>query len=236
MPTERRIYRVANALHKRQSDIIIALDGVHDQHNLSAVIRTADAVGIERVVWYPDVKKPEKLNPEVSKGAERWVSLEVVPDIVFKLKELKKEGYQIAATHMGAKAVDFRSIDYGKPWVIVLGNEQRGCSKAVLNESDINVFIPMMGFVQSLNISVAAAVIMYEIQRQREGLGLYNKQKSFDEVKRIFQFWALENENFTAEMLCTPPKGAMPELSAEHSDGRAVRKFIEIDPNRINER
>ncbi|HAE39934.1 MAG TPA: hypothetical protein DCG57_15095, partial [Candidatus Riflebacteria bacterium] len=186
MPTARRFYRIAKAIHQRQLDLVVALDGVHDQHNLSAVLRSADATGLGRVLWYPDVKKPDKLNPEVSKGSERWVALETVDALTPRLVDLKKQGYKIAATHMAHEAVDFRSIDWTTPWVVVFGNEQRGCSEATIAVADANIFLPMLGFVQSLNISVAAAVTFYEIQRQRENAGMYNRSAPEKQIRDLY--------------------------------------------------
>lgn len=225
MPTARRFYRIAKALHQRQLDIVAALDGVHDQHNLSAVIRSADAAGFGRVIWFPDLRKPEKLNPEVSKGSERWVQLETVNSLSERLKDLKQQGYKIAATHMAHAAVDFRSIDWTTPWVVVFGNEQSGCSQSTLELADANIFLPMMGFVQSLNISVAAAVTFYEIQRQREAAGMYSRGASEQQVRELYNQWGLIDEQFNRDDLLQPPVGPEPSLEHPHSDGRSVRKF-----------
>lgn len=229
MPTARRIYRIAESIHNRQEDLIFALDGVHDQHNLSAVLRSADATGIGRVIWYPDVRKPDTVNPEVSKGSEKWVRLETVANLKNCLAELKTQGFAIAATHMGHKAVNFRSIDWTRPWIVVMGNEQRGCSNAILEIADANVFLPMLGFVQSLNISVASAVLMYEIQRQRENAGMYSREAPQSQVQALYQQWGLADENYDLQTLMKRPAGPRPAPEFPHSDGRAVRKFPEPD-------
>ncbi len=223
MPTKRRIHRIAKVIHHRQSDLIIALDGVHDPHNISAVIRTADATGVGRVVWEPDLATNNKLNPEVSLGTERWVDVKKVSCIKDELMEFKKQGYSIAATHMGKKAVDFRTIDWTKPWVVIMGNEQRGCRDETVECADENIFLPMFGFVQSLNISVATAVILYEIQRQRENAGMYNKQASPETVEALYNRWKLEKEYFEVKDLLEKPVGDLPDAEFPHSDGRAKR-------------
>ena len=178
MPTSRRIHRISQTLHQRQLDIVIALDLVHDQHNLSAVLRTADAAGFGRVIWAPDFKKPEEVNPEVSKGAERWVDLKVVDDI--------------------------------KPSLT----------------ADENIFLPMAGFVQSLNISVAAAVTMYEIQRQRQQAGMYNRNASEDQVHLLYNQWRLVDEELTLDDLWKRPEGPLPPPDQPHKDGRADCPFF----------
>lgn len=223
MPTARRLFRVQQVIHQRQLDMVIALDGVHDQHNLSAVLRTADATGLGRVVWFPDYKKPEKVNPEVSKGSERWVSLKTVSALQPELHELKKQGFKIAATHMGRDAVDFRSIDWTQPWVVVFGNEHRGCSEETVEMADANIFLPMLGFVQSLNISVAAAVTMYEIQRQRENAGLYTRQASQKQIELLYSQWKLADEHFVPDQLFPRAEGNLPPMEFPHSDGRFLR-------------
>lgn len=230
MPTSRRIHRIAKAIHNRQPDLIIALDGVHDQHNLSAVLRSADATGVGRVIWFPDIRKPETVNPEVSKGSEKWVKLETVGNLKNRLSELKKQGFKIAATHMGARAVDFRSLDWTSPWVVVMGNEQSGCSDDILEVADENIFLPMLGFVQSLNISVASAVIMYEIQRQRENAGMYSRTMPHAHVQSLFEQWQLEPEGYELQSMLQRPEGELPAREFEHQDGRAVRKFPKVAP------
>jgi tRNA (guanosine-2'-O-)-methyltransferase len=203
----------------------VALDGVHDQHNLSAVLRSADATGIGQVIWLPDVRRPESVNPEVSKGAEKWVDLEIVSDLKARLQQMKEAGYNIAATHMAHKAVDFRSLDYTRPWVVVMGNEQSGCSKSILEVADENIFLPMAGFVQSLNISVATAVILYEIQRQRENAGLYKQTKARDLVEELYNEWGLADQGYKIEELLERPDGPLPPPEGRHADGRSVRKL-----------
>ncbi len=227
MPTSRRKHRIGEALHQRQLDVVIALDLVHDQHNLSAVLRTADAAGFGRVLWAPDFKKPEDVNPEVSKGSERWVDLQVVDDIKPSLLQLRKQGYKIAATHMAREAVDFRTLDWTQPWVVVFGNEHRGCSDATVELADANIFLPMAGFVQSLNISVAAAVTMYEIQRQRQLAGMYNKTASPEQVELLYRQWNLADEELTVEELLTRPDGPLPEAEQPHTDGRFNCPFLQ---------
>lgn len=230
MPTSRRIYRIAKAIHNRQCDLIFALDGVHDQHNLSAVLRTADATGVGHVIWFPDICKPKTVNPEVSKGSEKWVKLEIVDNLTKRLSELKKQGFKIAATHMGSRAVDFRSIDWTTSWVVVMGNEQSGCSDDILEVADENIALPMLGLVQSLNVSVAAAVIMYEIQRQRENAGMYSRTMPPGHVELLFKQWQLEPQGYKLHMMLRRPEGELPALEFEHQDGRAIRKFPKVMP------
>ena len=226
MATERRLYKLSQVIHQRQQDIVIGLDHIHDQHNLSAVIRSADAAGFGRIIWTPDFKMTEKINPEISRGAERWVDLRVYDDLKPELLKLKSEGYKIIATHMARKAVDFRSIDWTKPSVVIFGNEHRGVSDDIVEIADDNIFLPMLGFVQSLNISVAAAVTLYEIQRQRENAGMYAKNASEEQIRDLYAKWNLMEDHVNVEDLIVRKTGPMPE-NGEHQDGREHSKFFE---------
>ena len=225
MPTERRLYKLSQVIHQRQMDVVIALDHIHDQHNLSAVVRSADAAGFGRIIWTPDFKMTEKINPEISRGAERWVDLKVYEDLKPELLKLKSEGYRIVATHMARKAVDFRSVDWTKPSVVIFGNEHRGVSDDVVEIADDNIFLPMLGFVQSLNISVAAAVTLYEIQRQREVAGMYSKNASEEQVRDLHAKWNLMEDHVDVNSLIQRMTGPMPENDL-HQDGRENSKFF----------
>ncbi|HEY9072217.1 MAG TPA: TrmH family RNA methyltransferase [Candidatus Ozemobacteraceae bacterium] len=229
MPSPRRIHRLATSLHNRQTDIIVALDGVHDPHNVSAILRTSDAVGIDRVIWRPD-PEAKWVNPEVTRGSERWVALEDCPDFLGELGRLKAAGFRIAATHLAHDAVDFRKPDWTQPWVIVMGNEHRGCTDELLEIADANIFLPMFGLVQSLNVSVATAVTLYEIQRQRELAGMYGKTRSREHVERMMKRWRLEIEGFTLEDLLVCPDGPEPQGQEDHQDGRLVPRRRKKSP------
>lgn len=224
MPTKRRIFRVANAIHKRQTDIIFALESVHDPHNMSAILRSADATGIVNVIWQPEPEGKTKINPEVSLGTERWVELNKTNDLKTELIALKNKGFRIAATHLSENAVDFRQIDWTEPWAVVMGNEQRGCSIEVTSIADQNIFLPMAGFVQSLNVSVASAVIMYEIQRQRQMAGMYTNTKPYAQIKKLYEQWGLQKDGYAIEDLLKPPSGDLPDFEMPFDDGRSKNK------------
>jgi len=222
MSTSRRLYRIAKVLHQRQPDLMIALDGVHDPHNLSAILRSSDATGIGKVIWQPDRREPHQPNPDVSKGSEKWVSLEEVPNLCTRLKKLKADGFKIAATHLGNHSVDFRSIDWTISWILVMGNEKRGCSKDILEIADVNVILPMMGFVQSLNVSVATAVLLYEIQRQRFAAGMYEKNLPRKSVRKYYDFWRLKDRGIPVEDILKHPGNSEPAADIGYQDGRHV--------------
>lgn len=226
MPTRHRIYRIAQTLHRRQQTICVALDGVHDPHNLSAILRTADATGISKIYWQPDTSLKSHPNPDVSKGAEKWVELTAVECLEESLQLLKAEGFSIAATHIHRDAVDFRQIDWTLPWVVVMGNEQRGCRSSIVDMADKNIFLPMLGMVESLNVSVATAVVLYEIQRQRNEAGMYMLKASEKRVHEYYSKWDLAKTGVKAEDLLVPPFGRVPELEFPHEDGRSRDKRV----------
>ncbi|NLM17164.1 MAG: RNA methyltransferase [Candidatus Riflebacteria bacterium] len=228
MATERRLQKLRQVLHRRQSDLVLALEYVHDPHNMAAVVRTADAVGISKVLWLPDYASEGKINTAVSKGTEKWVEVvrlkESLSDELLKYRE---KGYGIAVTHMAKESVDFRTPDWTKPWVIVFGNEHRGCSDEIAEMADVNIYLPMAGFVQSLNISVAAAVTMYEIQRQRFEAGMYSLAKSKEETTLYYDKWKLEDMGIELGEVLEPFHGLPDALDSEHQDGRSNKTSVE---------
>ncbi len=172
-----RYQRIQTVLKSRQPDLTLCLEAVHKPNNVSAVIRTADAAGLHKIhaVW-PDAKM--RTLSHTSAGARNWVEVETHPSVDDALNELKSCNMQLLATHLSDKAVDFREVDYTKPTAIILGGEKHGISTRALELADQDIIIPMAGMVQSLNVSVAAALILFEAQRQRQIAGMYNKEES----------------------------------------------------------
>ncbi|MGB6187437.1 MAG: tRNA (guanosine(18)-2'-O)-methyltransferase TrmH [Aeromonas molluscorum] len=172
--TPERYQRISNMLAMRQLDLTVCLEEVHKPHNLAAIVRTADAVGIHRVhaVWPKNSIHKRK---GTARGSQNWVDISLHGDIQSAITDLKASGMQILATHLGEQSVDFREIDYTKPTAILFGQEKFGITPEALALADHHIVIPMVGMVQSLNVSVAAAAILYEAQRQRELAGCYQR-------------------------------------------------------------
>ncbi|NUZ13308.1 tRNA (guanosine(18)-2'-O)-methyltransferase TrmH [Pseudoalteromonas sp. McH1-7] len=180
---ENRYHRVKSVLDRRQTDLTVCLDEVHKHHNLSAIVRTADAVGCHHVhaVWPQDQRR---LTNNTSGGSKNWVEThmhEHIDQAVATIRE-QNPGVQLLATNLSDSAVDFREIDYTKPTAIIVGQERLGISDRALEHADQHIVIPMQGMVQSLNVSVAAALILYEAQRQRDVAGLYKRTDMMDPV------------------------------------------------------
>ena len=190
---ERRLRRFREVLERRQKDLVVFVDDVKNEHNFSAILRTCDAVGVLRVYYYYEGKKDPKINEGITIGAHRWLFIERIHSKEDLLKRFKEEGFQIVATWLGEDSVNYREVDYTKPTLVAVGNELKGVSEECLRFADIKVKIPMMGMVQSLNVSVATGIILYEAQRQRWEKGLYSKPTlSEEEIEKILHLWAYE--------------------------------------------
>ncbi len=164
-------------LATRQPDLTVCLEQVHKPHNVSAIIRTADAVGVHQVhaVW-PTTRMRTLVSSAA--GSNSWVSVKTHPTIGDAVSHLKAQGMQILATNLSARAVDFREVDYTRPTCVLLGQEKTGITEEALALADQDIVIPMIGMVQSLNVSVASALILYEAQCQRQNAGLYRRDNS----------------------------------------------------------
>lgn len=172
-----RFARIREMLALRQHDLTVCMEQVHKPHNVSAVIRTADAVGIHEVhaVW-PSQRMRTLVSS--SAGSNSWVKVTTHRTIADAVSHLKGQKMQVLATHLSDKAVDFREIDYTRPTCILMGQEKTGITPEALALADQDIIIPMVGMVQSLNVSVASALILYEAQRQRQNAGMYQRDHS----------------------------------------------------------
>ena len=151
------------------------LENIHDPHNVSAIFRTCDAVGIPKISLVYNEEKFPKIGKKSSASAYKWVEKEKFSHIGECYRNLRNEGFTIYATALNPVSLNLYDLDFTKNIAIVLGNEHRGASDEAINEADASLFIPMYGMVQSLNVSVATAVIIYEALRQRKTACLYDK-------------------------------------------------------------
>jgi tRNA (guanosine-2'-O-)-methyltransferase len=174
-------------LDHRQPDLTVCMEGVHKSHNLAAVVRTADAVGVSDVhaIWKSDEME---VRGGSAAGSQNWIDVHNYSKTKDAIDELKKQGMQVLVTNLSDTAVDFREIDYTKPTAIILGQEKFGASDAALEMADQDIMIPMVGMVQSLNVSVACSVILYEAQRQRKLAGMYDTPRIDDKRRQRFLF------------------------------------------------
>lgn len=170
-----RYARIRQFLSLRQPSLTLCLEQLHKPHNVSAIVRSCDAVGVHEVhaVWD---NKPQ-FRKSTAMGSENWVYTKEHACIEDAVSHLKLQNMQVLVTNLSDNAVDFREIDYTQPTAIILGQEKHGATHEAIAAADHDINIPMVGMVQSLNVSVAAALILYEAQRQRQLAGMYNTQQ-----------------------------------------------------------
>jgi tRNA (guanosine-2'-O-)-methyltransferase len=188
--TDQRIKKITSAVRKRQFSLIVVLENIHDSHNVSAILRTCDAVGVPKIALLYTIEKFPRISRITSASANKWVEKERFTRIEDCYGQLRKDGFRIFASSLDKGSRDLFHLDFTGKSAIVLGNEHRGVSKEAAESADETFYIPMYGMVQSLNVSVAAAVILYEILRQRRNIGLY-KKSDFEENKidQIIEEW-----------------------------------------------
>lgn len=174
--TPQRSTKLLKVLSKRQSNLTVVMENVQDPHNISAVMRTCDAVGIQDIyILNTKIPRHKKFGAKSSSSALKWLSVHQFDNAEECFKELRKHYETILTTHLSSNAVDLYAIDFTKSVALVFGNEHEGVSDEVRNLADGNFIIPQMGIIQSLNISVACAVSIYEAARQKTNAGHYNQ-------------------------------------------------------------
>ena len=177
--TDNRINRLKNVVSKRQFDITVVLENIHDSHNISAIMRTCDAAGISEI--YALVTDPrinlEKyyVHNKITSGSGKWVEVKIFESVDDCVRALRPKYNKIIGTHLSETSKSLYEIDFSESVALVFGNEHAGISTEMLKNLDGNFKIPQYGMVQSLNISVACAVSIYEALRQKEKLGRYEE-------------------------------------------------------------
>ena len=189
--TDRRAQRIDGVLAYRQPSLTVVLENVHDPHNVAAVLRSCDAVGVLALhTVYTVETPPANLARTTSGSASKWIDVIEHESIAACYTQLRSEGKRIVVAALDDGSVELHAQDFVQPVAVVFGNEQRGASDESVEKADGTVFIPMMGMVESLNISVACAVTLYEAMRQRRDAGLYDvPQLSDDERARVAAEW-----------------------------------------------
>ena len=168
--TPARKKKIEKVAAHRQKDLAVVLDHVDDPHNIGAILRSCDAFGIDQVHLLYEKNRPPrlgKLKTKSAASAAKWLNIKKWYSSAELIAALHKEKKRIVVTDLSKKAKDLTKTDLTVPLAIVIGNEHDGVSQAMSNAADLNIKIPMVGFVQSFNVSVAAAILMYEAVRQR---------------------------------------------------------------------
>ena len=174
--TPERFQKLTRVLERRQPDLTVLAEDVHKTHNIAALLRTYDAVGIPAM----HVVSPGgefRRHHMVSGGSRKWVQTHIHADIDAAIVELKQLYFQVIAAIISQDSEDYRALDYTGPTALLLGSELDGLSEHALSLADQHARVPMRGLVSSLNVSVAAALILFEAARQREQAGMYRQRR-----------------------------------------------------------
>jgi tRNA (guanosine-2'-O-)-methyltransferase len=191
--SEDRVNKIRSALDKRQPDFSLVLENINDPHNLSAVLRSCDAVGILEVcLLYHSGQKIPRISATSSATASKWMYIRKFDNIQSCYDYLHSSGKKILTTQLSKDAKSLYEIDFTEPVALVFGNEHSGVSEEAWKQSDGNFIIPQVGMTQSLNISVAAAVSVFEAFRQKSAAGHYSESRlSAEAYKQVFEDWQL---------------------------------------------
>ncbi len=191
---ERRRAKLEEVARHRQPDLTIVVEDVHDPHNVSAMLRSCDAAGVLRVQLVYGRDKFPRIGSKSSASAGKWIDVRRFRSITECYDELHGEGFQIWATRIGDGAQSLYGLDFMAKTAIVFGNEHRGVSEEAARMADGLVQIPMVGMIQSLNVSVACAVTVFEALRQRMGSPDWGRAKLSDsELKALMDRWSTKH-------------------------------------------
>lgn len=194
--TPERKARLLEVLARRQPDLTVVLENVFDPHNISAVMRTCDAVGIQEVfILNTKIPRHKKWGAKSSSSAAKWLTIHQFDNARACFTELRFRYKKILTTHLSSDAVSLHQLDFTEPIALVFGNEHSGVSDEIRALADGNFIIPQVGIIRSLNISVACAVTLYEAFRQKNAAGHYNRGDWDHVMKRgLLEKWELEEE------------------------------------------
>lgn len=184
-----RFEKFKSVLAKRQVDMTILTDRVHKSQNISAIMRTADAVGIPEI----HMVKPARgrlVYHHTAGGVSRTVGVSVYDEIERGCQALKDRGYLLVAAQWSERSVNYREVDYRQPFALVLGAEKYGLSEQASKMADVHVTVPMVGICESLNVSVASGIILQEALHQRTKAGRYDKpfEETEENIATLFRW------------------------------------------------
>lgn len=194
--TPERFERLNSVLNKRQPDLTVVLENVFDPHNISAVMRTCDAVGMQDIyILNSKIPPHKKWGAKSSSSAAKWLTIHQFTDAGECFAALRKRFKKIYTTHLSTDAVGLHELNLTEPVALVFGNEHSGVSDEIIAMADGNFIIPQVGIIKSLNISVACAVSLYEAYRQKNNAGHYDKVKlEGEQLKRLQDEWGFLEE------------------------------------------
>ena len=188
----RRFERIKNVLNCRMKNLTVLVEAVNKPHNLSAILRTCDAAGVFEANFISEKDKVKTFN-STAQGSQKWVKLNNHETTISAVSELKKKGFKLYGTTLNERSTDYRNFNYSENTCFVLGAEKWGLSDQLISKVDESIFIPMSGMVQSLNVSVAASILLFEAIRQRESkslLPLKGEGLSAEEYEKTLFEWS----------------------------------------------
>jgi tRNA (guanosine-2'-O-)-methyltransferase len=193
--TPERYNRMLSVIKNRQTNLTVVMENVNDPHNISAVMRTCDAVGIQDLyILNTKIAKHDYFGVKSSSSAAKWLTVHQFTNVADCFEALRKNYNKIFTTHLSSDAVSLYELDFTDSVALVFGNEHDGVSEETIAMSDGNFIIPQLGFIQSLNISVACAVSIYEAHRQKMAAGHYIEQSMTKERQdALLRDWGVED-------------------------------------------
>ncbi len=195
MQTDRVVTReekVERVLKKKQPDLTLVFEEVKNPHNIYAITRTCDSMGILDIhAVYKNgssMPSPQKSGKRSSSSGNKWININSHSNIDSCMEKLKKDGFLICCTDLRKDSINIYDFDFTQKIALVVGNERYGVSDEMSKQADHNLFIPQVGMIRSLNVSVATAVILYEAYRQRLVKGHYDgcklPQKEYENLRK----------------------------------------------------
>lgn len=194
--TPERQERINYVLNHRQPDLVVVMENVNDPHNIAAVMRTCDSVGVQEIfILNTLIARHKKFGKKSSASAAGWLTIHHFEDTIACVDALRKRGLKILATHLSSDAISLYNAPLADPVALVFGNEHSGVTDELLLHCDGNFIIPQVGMVKSLNISVACAVSLYEAYRQRLVRGHYDGECRLAATQKadLMTRWGLED-------------------------------------------
>lgn len=183
---ERRKQKILAVVQQRLTGLRVVLEDIHDPHNAAAILRTCDALGIQTVYFIFDKEtpyNPKKIGKATSSSANKWLDFRVFNSAAQCMSALKKNGYTIIATALTKQAEALPTAVFNEKRIALLvGNEKEGLSQYAIAHADRTITIPMRGFVQSLNVSVATAIVLWEITKQRSSMSFKTPYKEQEKL------------------------------------------------------
>lgn len=157
-----------NEVKEKKNPLLLLLDSIQDPHNVGAILRTAECAGVDGVIITTHNSAPiTEVVEKISAGAMSHLKICKVNNLVNVIKQLKDEGFWIGGSYLGENSKPYNKVDYSGSFAVIVGNEEKGIKPLVAKNCDFLIYIPMMGKIQSLNVSVATGVLLFEIAKQR---------------------------------------------------------------------